>query len=71
MNKICSVICYLLNLLFVGSIENLKTIEYHLFLKKQLVISVICSKCDNEDEKNIWKGESIEISKNSDLIKNI
>ena len=53
MNKICSVICYLLNLLFVGSIENLKTIEYHLFLKKQLVISVICSKCDNEDEKNI------------------
>ena len=45
----------------MGSIENLKTIEYHLFLKKQLVISVICSKCDNEDEKNIWKGGSIKI----------
>ena len=33
------------------SIENLKTLKYT-FLKKTLVLSIICSKCSSEDEKN-------------------
>ena len=44
------------------SIENSKTLNNHTFLKKT-VLSVICSKCKNEDE-NIFKEEkSIEILK--------
>ena len=38
--------------LFVVSIEILKTLKYHTFLKKhQLFLFIICSKCKNEDEK--------------------
>ena len=50
------------------SIENLKNIMH---LRKTLVLSIICSKCKNEDGK-IFKGEEpIEILKNSCLIENI
>ena len=38
---------------FVVSIENLKTLKYHTFSKKTLVVSIICCKCGNEEEKNI------------------
>ena len=42
--------------LFVVSIENLKKLKYHTSSKKALVLSIICSKCKNEDEK-IFKEE--------------
>ena len=31
--------------------ENLKTLKYHAFSKKTLVLSIVCSKCKNEDKK--------------------
>ena len=39
-------------------------------LEKILVLSIICSKCKNEDEK-LFKDESIEILKILGLIENI
>ena len=45
--------------------------KYHTFLEKTLVLSFICSKCDNEDEKIIENDESIEILKVLGLINNI
>ena len=46
--------------LFVASIENLKILKYHTFSKKKIVLSIICSKCENEDEKTFKEEESIE-----------
>ena len=43
---------------FVVSIENLKTLKYHTFSKKTLVISIICSKCGSEDEKTLKEEEA-------------
>ena len=40
-------------------------------LEKTLVLSIICCKCKNEDEKLFKEEESIEISKFFGLIKNI
>ena len=40
-------------------------------LEKTLVISIICSKCKNEDEKIFKEEESIEILKILGLIENI
>ena len=57
-------------MLFVASIENLKILKYHTFSKKTLVFSIICSKCENENEK-IFKEESLEILKFLGLFKNI
>ena len=37
-------------------------------LEKTLVLSIICSKCKNEDEKLFKEDESIEILKTLDLI---
>ena len=48
-----------------------KNPKYHTFLEKTLVLSFICSKCDNEDEKIIENDESIEILKVLGLINNI
>ena len=53
------------------SIENLETLKHHAFLEKALVLSIICSKCENEDEKIFTEEESIEILKSLDLIKYI
>ena len=39
--------------------------------EKTLVLSIICSKCINEDEKNFEEVESIEILKIIGLIKKI
>ena len=30
-------------------IENLKPLKYHIFLKKQLVLFIICNKCGSKD----------------------
>ena len=59
------------NALFVVSIEHLKILKYHKLLKKTLVLSIICCKCENEDENIFKEEESIEILKIIDLIKNI
>ena len=40
-------------------------------LKKELVLSIICSKCKNKDEKIFKEEESIEILKILGLIENI
>ena len=41
------------------------------FLEKALVVSTICIKCNNEDEKLFQKKESIQILKILGLIENI
>ena len=46
--------------------------KYRKFEKpKTLVLSIICSKCKNEDEKIVKEEESIEILKFLGLIENI
>ena len=52
------------------SIENLKTLN-NTILKKTLALSVICSKCKNEDQKIFKEEESIETLKIVGLIENI
>ena len=47
-------------MLFFLSIENLENLKYHTSLKK-LVLSIIRSKCTDEDEKIFIEEESIEI----------
>ena len=42
----------------------------YLFVKT-LLLSIVCSKCNNEDEKMFKEEESIEISKDLGLINNI
>ena len=57
--------------LFVASIENLKNLKYHTSYKKTLVLSIICSKCRNEEDKIFKEDKSIEILKTLGLIENI
>ena len=56
--------------LFAVSKENLKTYNI-IFLEKELVLSIICSKCKNEYEKLVIEEELIEILKILGLTKNI
>ena len=57
--------------LFAVCIENLKDLNYHTLVLKKTVLSIICSKCKNKEEK-IFKGKkSVEISKVLGLIQNI
>ena len=56
-------------MLFVVSIENLKTLS-NIFEKKTYVIAVIWYKLENKDE-DIFKEESTETLKILALIKNI
>ena len=53
--------------LFTVSIENLK----YLLDKKKLVLSIICSKCKNEDGKLFKEEESMEILKVFGSVENI
>ena len=57
--------------LFVVSIENLKNPKISYIFEKSLVLSVICSKCRNQDKTIFKEEESIEIIKILSLIKNI
>ena len=50
------------------NIESLKNLKYQRFYKK---LSIICSKCKNEDEKILKKKESVQIIKILGLIQNI
>ena len=59
-------------MLLVVTIEKFKTLKYQTFPKKNtLVLSIICSKCENKDEKIFKKEESIEILKILGSLKNI
>ena len=53
-----------------GQYRKSKNLKIYIF-EKRLVLSIICSKCENEDEKIFEKEESIEILKIIGLIKNI
>ena len=52
----------------MASIENLKILKYHTF---SFILSIICSKYGNEDEKIFKEELSIETLKTLDLCKNI
>ena len=57
--------------LFAVIIKNQKTLKYLTIFEKTLVLSIICSKCENDNEK-VFKGEeAIEILKIIGLIKYI
>ena len=57
-------------MLFVTSIENLKYIKYRTSCKT-LVLSIICGKYINEDEKVFKEEKSIEILKILGVISNM
>ena len=49
--------------LFVASIENLKKPKRSYLLEKTLSLSIICSNCNNKEERLFKEDESIEILK--------
>ena len=49
----------------------MKNLKYHTSSTKTLVLSIVCSKSKNEDEKLFTEKESIEILKIVGLIQNI
>ena len=55
---------------FVVSVENFKKPKTSYLLEKALFLSILCSKCKNEDEK-LFKEESFMILKILGLIENI
>ena len=63
MKKICCVI--------FGKYRKLKNPKISHIFEKTLVLSIICSKCENEDKKVFEEGESIEILKFLGLIENV
>ena len=63
MNKLYCVIC--------GKYRKFEKPKISYLLEKTLVLSIICSKCKNEDEKLFKEEESIEILKILGLIENI
>ena len=63
MKKLHCVVC--------GRYKTFEKPKISYILEKTLVISIICSKCKNEDEKIFKEEESIEISKILGLFKNI
>ena len=58
-------------MLFLASIGNLKNLEYHTPKKKPIVLSIICCKFENEDEKISKEEESIKTLKFLGLTENI
>ena len=57
--------------LFAVIKKNLKTLKSCIFSKKTLVLSIICSKCENDHKKIFKEEEPIEILKIFGLIKYI
>ena len=55
----------------VGKYRKFEKPKVSYFLEKTLFLSIICSKCKNEDEKIFKEAESIEILKILGLIENI
>ena len=56
---------------FCGTYRKFEKPKISYLLEKTLVVSIICSKCKNEDEKLFKEKESIEILKVLGLIENI
>ena len=54
-----------------GKYRKLKNPKISYIFEKILVLSVICSKCRNEDEKIFKEEKSIEMLKILQLIKNV
>ena len=54
-----------------GKYRKFEKAKTSYLLEKKLLLSVICSKCNNEDEKLFKEKKSIEISKTFGLINNI
>ena len=63
MEKISCVIC--------GKYKKFKNSKYHILSKKTLVLSIICSKCESEDEKIFKEEQSMEILRILGSFKNI
>ena len=63
MKKLYCVIC--------GKYRKFEKPKISYILGKTLVLSIICSKCRNEDEKLFKEKESIEILKILSLIENV
>ena len=63
MKKVCCVIC--------GKYRKCKKSKISYISEKTLVLSINCSKCENENEKILKEEESIEVLKVFSLIKNI
>ena len=63
MKKLFCVIC--------GKYRNLEKTNISYLLENALVLSIICSKCKNEDEKIFKEEDSIEILKLLGFIENI
>ena len=63
MNKLYCVMC--------SKYRKFEKPKISYLLEKTLVLSIICSKCKNEDEKIFKEEESIEILKILGLIENI
>ena len=63
MKKLYCVIC--------GKYRKFEKPKISYLLEKTLVVSIICSKCENEDKKLFKEEKSIEILKIIILIKNI
>ena len=54
-----------------GRYRKFKNPKIAYILKKKLVLSITCSKCENEDEKIFKEEESTEMLKIIDLLENI
>ena len=63
MKKVCCVNC--------GKYRKFKKSKISYISEKTLVLSINCSKCENENEKILKEEESIEVLKVFSLIKNI
>ena len=63
MKKLYCIIC--------GKYRKFEKTKISYILEKTLILSIICSKCKNEDEKIFKEEESIEILKFLGLIENI
>ena len=55
----------------LGKCRELKNAKISYMFEKTLVLSIICSKCEDEDEKIFKEEESNEILKILGLIKNM
>ena len=60
-----------LNCVICGKYRKFEKPKISFLLEKTLVLSTICKKCENEDEKLFKEEESIEILEILGLIKNI
>ena len=63
MKKVCFVVC--------GRYRKFEKPKISYLLEKKLVLSIICSKLKNENEKLLKEEKSVEIIKTLDLIENV